>query len=235
MTAHFALPATTAVLQGILTRRIQTVYGSLPAPAVLAEPPPRPPGGPAQSNGSPPPETSALYLYLHHAGPNPAWRNTYEPHVSGTTGLRSGRAPLALDLHYLLAATGATLEREVLLGTGIHALTRNAIVPRSMVHTILTSTTIPSAPTKLIESLPGEPLDDPASQPEQITIAQTPVDIDMSTKIWSALQAPMRPCAYFLVTTVFLDMEETFAPAKDVETVHVEGHPSVDRAAGTGP
>ncbi len=221
MTAHFAIPATTFVLQGILQRRLDAVYIGFNTPPVLAEPPPRPPSAPVQPDQPQAAEAPALYLFLHHAGPNPAWRNMYEPHVSGLDGKRMGPAPLALDLHYMLAATGARLEREVLLGTGIHALTRNAIVPRPMIQAILGAIAVPNPPVTLMDSLTAEPLDDPARQPEQITISQAPVDIDMSTKLWSALQAPLRPCAYFLVTTVFLDLDEVFPAVQPVDEVAV--------------
>src|SRR5690606_18169429 len=127
----------------------------------------------------PAPEPAGLHLFLHHAGPNPAWRNMYEPHVSAHSGQRTGPSPLALDLHYMLAATGATLERELLLGTGIHALTCIGIVPRPMIQSILGAIVVPNPPTSLLDSLTGEPLHDPASQPQQITIAQHPVDLDM--------------------------------------------------------
>jgi len=223
MTAHFAIPATTFVLREILQRRVKAAYGAFAAPTVSIEPPLRPPATPA--NGTPSqPEPAGLHLFLHHAGPNPAWRNMYEPHVDGL-GRRQGPSPLALDLHYLLAATGADLEREVLLGLGITALTRHGIVTRPLIHAILSAIAVPQPPTRLLDSLTAEPLDDPAQQPEQITVSQAPVDVDLSTKIWSALQSPMRPCAHFLVTTVFLDVEETFPPGKETVKVRVGVRP----------
>jgi hypothetical protein len=53
----------------------------------------------------------------------------------------------------------------------------------------------------------------------------------MSTKIWSALQSPMRPCAYYIVTTVFLDTGETFPAITPVDTVVIAGRPVADPAA----
>jgi hypothetical protein len=232
MTAQFAIPATTFVLQAIIQKRIAAAYGSFPGPTVSTEPPPRPaassaapqPGQPAA-----PAEPSGLHLFLHHAGPNPAWRNMHEPHVSALSGLRTARAPIVLDLHYMLAATGARLEREALLGIGISALTRNAILPRAMVKSILGAIAIPNPPQGFMDLMTAEPLDDKAHQPEQITISQAPVDLDMSTKLWSALQSPLRPSAYFLVTTVFLDVEETFPPVLPVKKVGVAAHATADR------
>lgn len=231
MSAHFAIPATTFVLRAVLQKRVDAAYGTLTGPTVSIEPPPRPPATAAQPVATPQPEAAGLHLFLHHAGPNPAWRNMYDPHVSALTGKRTSRAPLALDLHYMLAATGADLEREILFGIGVSALTRNAILPRAMVQAILSAIAVPPTPTRLLDSLTTEPLHDPAFQPEQITIAQQAVDLDMSTKLWSALQAPLRPSAYFLVTTVFLDVDETFPAPKEVGAVQVAAHPTADRDA----
>ena len=225
MSAHFAIPATTFVLRAILEARLKAAYGTFTPPKVSIEPPPRPPSG----NG-PPAEPAGLILYLHHAGPNPAWRSMYDPHVD-SSGKRFAKAPLVLDLHYLLAAQGLDLEREAVLGVGMSAFHRNGIVPRPMIAAILGAVAIPPMPTKLMDTLTAEPLQDPANQPESITLSQQPVDIDLSTKVWSALQSPHRPCAFYLATTVFLDTGEIFTAGKQVEKAHIAVRPTADPAA----
>jgi hypothetical protein len=227
MSAHFAIPVTTFVLKGIIEARLKSAYGSFTPPKVSTEPPPRPP---APSSGSPSTEPPGLVLFMHHASRNATWRNMYDPHVDGM-GNRFGKAPLVLDLHYLLAALGSDLEREVVLGVGMSALHRNGIVPRPMIQQILGAITIPSSPSKLLDRLTAEPLHDPANQPESITVSQEGFDIDLSTKLWSAFQSPMRPSAYYLVTTVFLDTGESFPAAKTVDSVVIAGRPVADPAA----
>jgi hypothetical protein len=227
MSAHFAIPATTFVLRAILQARLQAAYGTFTVPPVSIEPPPRPP---APANGAPPPEAPGLILYLHHAGPNPSWRNMYDPHVD-SLGQRFANAPLVLDLHYMLAAQGLDLEREALLGIGMSAFHRNGIVPRPMIQALLGAIPVPAPLVTFMDQLTGEPLHDPANQPESITISQQPVDVDMSTKMWSALQSPLRPAAFYLVTTVFLDTGDEFPPAGEVESVVVAARPSVDPEA----
>jgi hypothetical protein len=229
MTVHFAIPATTFVLRSIIEARLKAAYGTFTPPKVSIEPPPRPPV-PAAGNGASPTEAAGLILYMHHAGTNPAWRNMYDPHVD-STGKRFRKAPLVLDLHYMLAAQGADLEREVVLGVGMSAFHRNGIVPRPMIQALLGAVAAPNPAQKLMDGLTNEPMHDPASQPESITISQQPVDVDMSTKLWSALQAPIRPCAFYLVTTVFLDTGEVFPPAADVDSLVIATRPVVDRAA----
>ncbi|GAA2753189.1 DUF4255 domain-containing protein [Kitasatospora cinereorecta] len=234
MTAQFAVPATTFVLRGVVQRRVDLAYEGFSVPQVSVEPPPRPPATPANGASAPQPESAGLYLFLHHVVPNPAWRNMYEPHVD-SAGKRVGPSPLAVDLHYLLAATGAGLEREVLLGLGIAALNRHGIVPRPLIRSILGAIVVPDPPNRPLDRLTAEPLDDPARQPEQITVSQAPVDVDLSTKIWSALQSPMRPCAHFLVTTVFLDTGDSYPAAKDVGKARVGVRPEATRTATPPP
>jgi hypothetical protein len=221
MSAHFAIPATTFVLRAILEARLKAAYGTFTPPTVSIEPPPRPPSG---SNGAPAPEAAGLILYLHHAGPNPAWRSMYDPHVD-SAGKPLSRPPLVLDLHYMLAAQGLDLEREAVLGIGMSALHRNGIVPRPMIAAILDPIVVPNSPTKLMEKLTKEPLDE---QPESITIVQQPVDIDLSTKLWSALQSPLRPAAFYLATTVFLATDDKVVEGKAVKKLKLFQRPHVE-------
>lgn len=221
MSVHFAIPATTFVLRAILEARLKAAYGAFTPPTVSVEPPPRPPSG---SNGAPAPETPGLILYLHHAGPNPAWRNMHEPHVD-SAGKPLSRPPLVLDLHYMLAAQGLDLEREAVLGIGMSAFHRNGVVPRPMIASILDPIVVPGSPTKLMETLTKEPLDE---QPESITITQQPVDVDLSTKLWSALQSPLRPSALYLATTVFLATDEKPVEGVEVDTVRIFARPETD-------
>ncbi len=231
MSAHLAIPATTFVLRAILQARVKAAYGTLTLPKVSVEPPP--PRPPVAASGAPMAEPAGLMLFMHHAGPNPAWRNMYGATVD-SQGARSAPSPLVLDLHYLLAAQGADLEREALLGIGMSAFHRNGVIPRPMIQAIMATITIPPNITKLLDTLPNEPLANPANQPESITISQQPVDIDTSTKLWSALHSPVRPCASYLVTTVFLDTGETFPAPKAVKTVDITGRPSADPNADPG-
>jgi hypothetical protein len=232
MSARFAIPATTFVLRGILQQRLNLSYpATLPAPLVSVEPPPRPSptnGNPA-GGGAAQPEPARLHLFCHHVALNPAWRNMYDPHVS-FAGKRVGPSPLAVDLHYLLAATGLDLEREVLLGLGITALNRFGVVPRAKIAAILGAVAVPAAPTRITDLIPDEQLQDPLEQPQQITISQQPVDLDMSTRIWSAFQSPLRPSAYFLVTTVFLEVDENLPAMKDVDDLTIGVRPDVSGA-----
>jgi hypothetical protein len=162
---------------------------------------------------------------MHHAAPNPAWRNMYDP-VMGSNGQRIARSPLVLDLHYLLAAQGGDLEREVVLGVGMTAFHRNGIIPRGRIAQILSALAVDPDPTNILQTLGSAKLDKKDLQPESITISQQALDVDLSTKIWSAFQSPLRPSAFYIVTTVFLDIDEEIEPIADVDEVIVTSRPS---------
>ena len=227
MSEALAIPATTFVLKSIIERRVAAAYQGLPAPPVQVSPPPRPPQTP--NNGQPQQQVEApsLTLFLHHAGPNGSWRSMHDSAIN-SAGQRVAKKPLVLDLQYLLAAHGADLEREALLGIGMSALHRNAIVPRAMIAQILGAVAVPNPVEKLLDRLPQAQLADANHQPESITVSQLPVDIDVSTKLWSAFQSPIRPCALYQVTTVFLEVDEVFADSKPVETVRIAGRPEAE-------
>ncbi|MBO9713883.1 DUF4255 domain-containing protein [Sphingomonas sp.] len=220
MSEALAIPATTLVLKLLIEKRLKAAYDTLTPPPVSIAPPPQRAAVPPGPGPAPSPEGAGLYLFLHHVTPNPAWRNMYDPHV-GFDGKRMGPAPVVLDLCYLVTAQGADLEREAILGVAVSALTRNAILPRPMITALLGSVSVNPSPTSIHDEIPKAPLADPAHQLESLAISQTPLDIDLSTKLWSALQSPLRPSAYFTVTTVFLDVDETFPAGIDVEKLRL--------------
>ncbi|WP_447761933.1 DUF4255 domain-containing protein [Sphingopyxis panaciterrae] len=230
MSARFAIPATSFVLKALIDADLASAYSGFAAPKVSVAPPPRPNAGPAPAaaGANAQPEVAQLYLYLHHVAPNAAYRSMALPYVE-TSGETSTKMPLVLDLHYMLAATGADLERETLLGIGMAALHRQAIVERSKVAALLGAVSIPANPTKLMERLTSEPLANPANHPEQIKISQHPLDIDMSTKLWSALQSPIRPTAYYLVTTTFLETDDSQPDGPPADELVIAGRANADR------
>jgi Pvc16 N-terminal domain len=227
MSAQFAIPATSFVLKALIEAQLKIAYGAFVPPKVSIEPPPRPAPTPS-ANAQP--EAPGIILYMHHAGQNIGWRNMEVPYVE-TSGVKSTKTPLVLDLHYMLAATGADLEREALLGIAMTAFHRNGIVKRSLVNTILSAIAIPAPPTRMMDNLTAEPLANPLQHPESIKISQHPVDIDMSTKLWSALQSPIRPCAYYLVTTTVLETDDSVADGLPATNVRISGRPNTNRDA----
>lgn len=234
MSARFAIPATTFVLKSVIEKELKAAYGTANPPPVLIAPPPRPPAAPppAAVGGAPAVdrEASAVHLFMHHVAPNPAYRNLDVTYIEDDL-TRSVRRPLVLDLHYLLAATGAGLERETLLGVAMTALHRQAILERADVFAILDAVTPPAGSTDPMDGMYDEPLWNQGQHPEAIKISQHPLDIDMSTKLWSALQAPIRPSAYYLVTTTFLDTQASLPEGPPVTVMTIAGRPNANPQA----
>ena len=223
MSAHFAIPATTFVLRAVIEAGLAKAYGALgPAPPVSVAPPPaRSDNGP----GAPSPEPTQVILFMYHVQPNPAWRNMFDPTMD-SSGNRVSRAPLALDLHYIVSAIGPDLEREAVFGTAVHALHRVGIVSRPLIKAILGAVAPPASPSRLMDLLTTEKLD---QQIEQITVSHQALDADTLSRMWTSFQSPFRPSAGFLVTTVFLERDEVFPAAKPVTKVDLSVRSNVTR------
>jgi hypothetical protein len=205
MTAALAIAATSEVLRFIIEDAAVRAGQALnfPPPPTTVGPLPRPM---AQNGGQAPVEPTGVNLFLHHVTPNAAWRNRHAPERDGR-GRRLNNAPLVMDLHYLLSAHGTDIDREIGFGTALHALHQAAIVPMPLVRKALTALAGNANPLRKI--LAGENL---AEQIESLTITPETLDIDAVTKIWNAAQAPYRPSAGYLVTTVFLEDERPASP-----------------------
>jgi len=199
MTAALAIAATSEVLRFIVEDAMVRAGQALnfAPPATTVGPPPRPTqqGG----GGNALVEPAGVNLFLYHVTPNPAWRNMHSPERD-RQGRRLNNAPLVLDLHYLLSAHGSDIDREIGFGTAMHALHQAAIVPMELVRLALKALIGNTNPLRKI--LAGEGLPD---QIESLTVTPQTLDIDAVTKIWNAAQAPFRPSAGYLVTTVFLE------------------------------
>jgi hypothetical protein len=227
MSAHFAIPATTFVLRAVIEAGLSNAYGALgPPPAVSVAPPA---ARPDNGQGQPPAEPTQALLFMYHVQPNPAWRNMFDPTMD-SSGNRVSRAPLALDLHYIVSATGPDLEREAVFGVAVHALHRVGIVSRPLIKAILGAVVPPTPPAKLMDLLTTEKLD---QQIEQITVSHQALDADTLSRMWTSFQSPFRPSAGFLVTTVFLEREEIFPATIPVTKVDLSARPNV--TPGPGP
>ncbi len=202
MTAALAIAATTEVLHYLVESALTkaaAVHG-FAAPGVRSGAPPKP-----ETNGS---EPSVVNLFLHGVTPNPALRNHEAPYRDAN-GRRRSNAPLALDLHYLLSAHGGEAIREIGLGAAMHSLQQAAIVPRTTIRSALESLASSNDPAKkALATRSGL-----AEQLESLTISLQSLDVDALTKLWTAVQSPLRPSAGYLVTTVLLDDDQPQATA----------------------
>lgn len=152
-----------------------------------------------------------LNIYMWHATRNAAWSNQRLP-ARHADGARIDSPYLALDLHFVLTATGAAeLNAEILLGFGMQVLHETPVLTRDAIRLSLgggagpvNATLLPAAHQFIIAS-------DLADQFEQIRITpgvpdgEGPMHLEGISNLWSAFSAPLRSSALYLVSCVLIE------------------------------
>lgn len=130
-----------------------------------------------------------LNLFLYEVRPCAAFRNQSPP---TTRKGSSGQVPLALELYYMLSPYPINDEHEQegqqLLGMGLLALHDLAVIGAQAVH--------------LGETDPPQDL-----LGELLRITPVPLSGEEMSRLWSALQAPLRPSSAFQVSPVFIESQ----------------------------
>jgi hypothetical protein len=157
-------------------------------------------------------EPNQLNVYLHHAAPNPAWRNESHP-VRDSAGRRVARPPLALDLWYLVTGFGTdTYAAEILLGHAITELHERPLLDGPSVAAVL----------HRVPPDPGLPAEVAASdldlQRECARITPVSVASEEMSRLWTAMGAQYRATAAYTVGPLLVDPEEPAAPSLPVLT-----------------
>ena len=206
MSNGFAIAAVTAVLKERLQERLgdADVQAAIGPVKVTSLPPDR-----IQATGS---EPNQLNLYLHHAAPNPAFRNTAHP-VRDSDGRRIARPPLPLDLHYLITAFGIdTYAGEILLGHAMQEMHERPLLdPESIRQVLQPPVPDPNLPAPVSTS----GLED---QSECLRITPYAVGSEEMSRLWTALQAQYRTTAAYVVGVVLIDPEESASRALPVRS-----------------
>lgn len=209
MANALALAAVTAVLQNRLTEGLLSasldVLGQL---RVTTLPPDRLEDGPA---------TNRLNLYLWHASRNVALANQRLP-ARSASGERLDNPWLALDLHYILTATGADeLNAEILLGHGMQLLHETPVLTKAEIGTALGGGSAPlSAAQQLLAAA------DIADQIEQIRLtpvnadSRDPARLEALGNIWSAFSTPLRASALYQAACILIESRHPARPALPV-------------------
>lgn len=151
-------------------------------------------------------EPSQLNLFLTRVTPNLGWRNEGLPSRDARSQ-RLSRAPLALDLHYLISAYGAApLHAEILLGYAMQLLHENAVISRKAVRAALHPglEAEPGLPPEL-RALATSGLE---NQVEVLKITPEFLDSEELSKFWTASQARFRLSVAYLVSVVLIEADE---------------------------
>lgn len=146
-----------------------------------------------------------LNIFLHQATPNAAWRNVDLP-SRNARGARTSNAPLALDLHYLITAYGASpLHAEVLLGYAMHLLHETPVLDRQAIRNALAGSAVDGS--ILPPAFQALSAADIADQVEQIKLTPITLSTEEMSKLWSALQARYRPTAAYQASVVLIEAQ----------------------------
>lgn len=214
MTTALGIAAVTATLRDMLSDGLveHNLSGLLGASVnVTAMPPDR-----VVPEGSA--EPSRLNLFLHRVSPNSGWRNEGLPSRDASGRHRLSNAPLAIDLHFLLAAYGASeLHAETLLGYAMQWLHETPVLTRDAIRAALTPPVLPG--TSFERALADSGL---ADQIEMVKITPEYLDGEEISKLWTAAQSNLRPTAAYKATVVLIQAQE---PARSPLPVLTRGLP----------
>ncbi len=166
-----------------------------------------------------------LNIYMWHATRNPGWANMRMP-ARTQAGARQDSPYLALDMHFILTATGAEeLNAEILLGYGMQVLHETPVLTRDAVRDSLgaaggpvDAALLPAAHQFIVDS-------DLADQFEQIRITpavpdtENPMQLEGISNLWSAFSAPLRPSALYHVSCVLIESRAPVRSALPVLTL----------------
>jgi hypothetical protein len=203
VSSALAVAGVTSVLRdllndGIVNHNVSGIVGSSVLVTTL------PPDKVVKDNGT---EATQLNLFLRHVTPNQGWRNEGLPSCDPAARNRLSNPPLALDLHYLISAYGASdLHAEILLGYAMQLLHEQPVIARKAIVKALqpspdVGTTLPPA----LRALADSGLQD---QVEQLRIMPEFLSSEDLSKFWTATLSHYRPCAAYQVSVVLIQAED---------------------------
>ena len=218
MSNALAIAAVTAILRDRLNDGLLNAnLDSLGQFSVTSSPPDR-----LESDGE---ATNRLNIYLWNATRNAAWFSQRLP-ARSASGARVDNPWLALDLHYILTATGAQdLNAEILLGYGMQVLHETPVLTRADIRASLggadpaVDADLLPAPLRLLVAA------DLADQFEQIRITEAMPDskdkgqLEALSNIWSAFSSPLRASALYQVGCVLIESRRPARSALPVLTI----------------
>ncbi len=203
MNSPLALAAMTFILKDMLDNRIvqRGVTADVGSVAITALPPDR------VATGSD--ERSQLNIFLYRVTPYTAWRN------SGPSASERGekrRAPMCLDLHYLVSAYGEhDFHAEILLGYAMQILYETPVLTREEIKRALSSIA-PTAGSALPPAYQAIAAANPGDSFEEVHISPEFLNAEETSKLWSALQARYRPSLTYKVSAVLIDADRPATP-----------------------
>jgi hypothetical protein len=206
----FIIASMTALLKRLLDNEIVRQFAHAPVGDVMitALPPDRIQLGTE--------ERAQLNLYLYRVTANSTRQSASM--LTQRAG-SSARLPLALDLHYLLAAYGEKeLQADVLLGCAAQLFHENPVVSPATLRSLLATTQNGGSTNPLLETIASSTFID---QLQPVKLIPEFLSIDDISKLWASWQAHARPALTYQVSMVLVGNydEEHVAQGKTAEAV----------------
>ncbi|BBX69950.1 DUF4255 domain-containing protein [Mycolicibacterium psychrotolerans] len=199
MSSQLALAAVSAVLRNLLDDGMVQAVPAMGAIKVTAI-------APDAIKLDDPDLGPSLNLFLYRVSPNQGWQNGMLP-AYGPNGGRTSNPPLALNLHLLLTAYGASdFQAEILLGYAMSILHEHPVLDRAMMHRALTPTAL--GPSILPPAFQALAASDLADQVEAVTLTLEPLDTEGMSRLWSAIQSHYRPTAAYIASVVLIEVKK---------------------------
>jgi hypothetical protein len=218
MSSPLAIGAVSAVLRNLLDNGLVDIGAPLSPVSVTAVAPDR---IDLEDAEAPP----SLNLFLYRTSLNQGWAEVGLPAFDGN-GTRVSSPPLALNLHYLLTAYGASdFQAEILLGYAMHLLHERPVLDRAAIRRALDPS--PLGPSILPPEFQALTASDLADQLESVTVTQEPMDTEEMSRLWSAIQAHYRPTASYLVSVVLIEARRPVRTPLPVLTRGIVVEPSL--------
>jgi hypothetical protein len=196
MSSPLAIAAVTAAIKDLLNDGLLNHdLSSIGSFTVTSTPPDRITTGQTEPN--------QLNVFLYQVTPNQGWRNAGLP-SRDASGVRLTNPPLALDLHYLITAYGASdLNAEILLGYAMQLLHDTPVLTRQQLRVVLggispVDGTILPSPFGNLSAL------DLADQVELVKLTPVFLGTEDLSKLWTAMQARYRPTMAYMASVVLI-------------------------------
>lgn len=153
-----------------------------------------------------------LFLYQVTQNRNVDWvsEELRNRNRSINNNARPTNPPLALDLHYLLTAYGAKdFQAEILLGYAMQMLHVSPIISSEVVKNTLVNASEAVTSSVFAQALAGISVSNLAERIGQIKINSEFLNMEETSKIWSALQTHYRPSATYQASMVLIESDST--------------------------
>ena len=200
MDSALAIASVTAVLKNLLEDGLvdRGVIASIGSDATVSALPPD-----RITVGSE--ERAQLNLFLYQVSPHTGLRSSERSSAAGKNAPRTA-APLALDLYYLLSAYGAQdYQGEILLGYALQLLHETPALKREAIRAALAAQSATGDGRIVPPTLAALAASSLADQLEQITVSPQFLNTEELARLWSAVQAHLRPSAVYKVSLVLIE------------------------------